>query len=75
MIAWCRDVLEGGLSRPLDTRNLTVCLLDETGVPLRTWSIRNAYPVKWDMDPFQADKDDIIIDKLELACSASLRTL
>ena len=75
LIGWCRDVLEGGLSKPLETRDLTVCLLDETNVPLRTWSFRNAYPVKWEVDPFQADKDNVAIEKLELAYSASLRTL
>ena len=75
LVRWCRTVLEGGLSQPVETKDLTICLLDEAGVPLRAWSFQNAYPLKWEVDAFQADKNPIAIEKIELSYWTSLRAL
>jgi phage tail-like protein len=48
-------------------RTLTVALLDETGVPVRTWILRNARPMKW-TGPTLAAKGggDVAIEELQL---------
>ena len=70
LVRWCEAVLEAGLSQPIETRDLTLRLLDETGVPLRAWSFRDAYPVRWTVDAFQGDKARVAIEAIELVYSA-----
>jgi len=67
LFKWCQKTLEGGLSDRIETRNLTVSLLDAEHNELRTWSISNAYPKSWSIDPLQAEKNAILIEKIVLA--------
>lgn len=73
LVTWCRDVLEGGLSYPVTTKLMRVSLLDEAGQGLRVWSFENAYPVKWEVEPFQSSKNEVAIEKVELAYQFSKR--
>jgi phage tail-like protein len=73
LVQWCKSVLEGGLAQPIETKDLTLRLLDETGASLRTWKFQDAYPVLWLVDPFHADKKAVAIEKIELSYSASRR--
>jgi len=66
LVTWCREVLEGDLAKPLGTQRLQVHLLDERGEPLRSWSFENAYPVKWDVEPFQSNRNEVALEKVEL---------
>jgi phage tail-like protein len=69
LVRWCEAVLEAGLSQPIETRDVTLRLLDETGAPLRAWSFRDAYPVRWTVDSFEGDKARLAIETIELAYS------
>ena len=73
LVTWCRDVLEGGLAWPVTTKLMHVALLDATGQPLRAWSFENAFPVKWEVDPFQSEKNDVAMEKVELSYLFSKR--
>lgn len=66
LVTWCRNVLEGDLAQPISTKPMQVHLLDEKGEPLRTWSFEGAYPVKWDVEPFQSNKNEVALEKIEL---------
>ncbi len=67
LVTWCRDVLEGGLAWPVTTKLVQVSLLDATGQPLRSWSFDSAYPVKWEVEPFQSTKNEVALEKVELS--------
>ena len=73
LVTWCRDVLESGLGWPVTTKQINVALLDETGQPLRMWSFENAFPVKWEVEPFQSSKNEVALEKVELAYLMSKR--
>ncbi|MBL8348242.1 MAG: phage tail protein [Rubrivivax sp.] len=73
LVTWCRSVLEGDLSQPLSTELMHVHLLDEKGEPLRSWSFENAYPVKWDVEPFRSNKNEVALEKIELTYLLSKR--
>jgi phage tail-like protein len=76
LVQWCKAVLEGGLSETITVRDVNVHLLDETGTDiLRHWSFQNAYPSNWVVDPFQADKSAVAIEKIELTYAASTRMI
>lgn len=74
LVGWCRDVLEGDLMLPIKLRSFDVHLLDEDGNPLRSWSIVNAFPVSWTVEAFNATKNEVAIERVELAYHYANRT-
>lgn len=75
LVTWCREVLEGDLARPLSPKTMHVNLLDEKGEPLRGWSFEHAYPVKWEVEPFQSNKNEVALEKIELTYLLSRRVV
>ncbi|MGZ8157301.1 MAG: phage tail protein [Methylobacter sp.] len=47
--------------------NVLVTLLDETGSPISGWLFMTAYPVKWTISDLDADKNQIVVETMELA--------
>lgn len=67
LVLWCKATLEGGLSMPIAPVPLLVSLLDASSLPLRSWSVSNAYPVRWDVDAFNSTKNEVALETIELA--------
>lgn len=67
LVGWCRDVLEGDLAQPIKLRSLDVHLLDAAGDPVRSWSIVDAFPIAWTVEAFGAMKNEVAIERIELA--------
>ncbi|ALT76859.1 MAG: phage tail protein [Burkholderiaceae bacterium] len=73
-VKWCRKVLEGGLNEPIKLASVKVQLINAAGDPLLVWWCRNAYPVRWDIDPFNSTSNEAAIEQIELAyqyCSST----
>ncbi len=75
LIVWCKSVLEGGLSKAIYPKFLHVFLLDEKGEALRVWSFENAYPVQWEVDPFNSTKNEVAVEKITLNYAFSTRVV
>ncbi|MGD1847034.1 MAG: phage tail protein [Salibacteraceae bacterium] len=75
LVIWCKAVLEADLALPVLAQPLVVQLLSETGMPLRAWTLANAYPVKWEVTGFHAQKNEVAIETIELAYNYSMRLL
>ena len=73
LVSWCKAALEGGLVKRIDPMMLQVFLLDEKGEPLRAWSFQNAWPVHWEVGPFQAMRNEVAMEKIELCYAYSVR--
>lgn len=67
LIEWCGDVLDGAFIKPIETMTVEVALMNEEGEPVRVWSFINAYPVSWEVEGFNATKNEIAIEKIELS--------
>ncbi len=65
LVTWCRDVLEGALAAPLATKLMHVSLLDHSGSVLRLWSFEDAFPVKWEVEPFNGQRNALAMKKVE----------
>jgi phage tail-like protein len=52
-----------------------VSLLDESGLPLRVWTFENAYPVQWEVDPFNSTKNEVALEKVTLCYTGSMRMI
>jgi phage tail-like protein len=61
---WCREALENFDIKPT---NITISLLNEKHEPLMTWNVVHAYPLKWSVSEFNAEKSQLAIESIELA--------
>lgn len=64
---WCKTVLEDDLESAIETKDVSVSLLDPDGSPLINWNITRAWPVKWQIAAFKAKDNEIAMETLELA--------
>ena len=64
---WCRRTIQDNLYQPIVPSGILVVLLDPDGAPLKTWSVANAWPVKWSVSDFNAMEGQVVIETLELA--------
>ena len=69
LVTWCKNVLEGGLNKPIETKTVTVELVvgDDEQKPLRTWTFHDAYPLKWEVPALNAKSNEVAVEKLELS--------
>ena len=60
---WWETVRDGTLQR----RTVLIALLDDSGQPVLRWTLREAWPVKWELSELGASKNEVAIETLELA--------
>jgi len=73
LVAWCKNVLEGGLAKAVTPKLLHVFLLDENGQALRAWSFESAYPVHWEVEAFNSTKNEVAVERITLSYAFSTR--
>jgi len=64
LIAWFKDAIENFKFKP---QMITVTLLNSSHVPLEQWVFHNAWPTKWNIDGFDAEKGAIVIETVEFS--------
>lgn len=64
LIGWFRDAIESFVFEP---RMVSVTLLDEESNALMAWNFVNAYPLKWSVSNLDANKNEVVVDTVELA--------
>lgn len=69
MMDWVEDTIQGGLNQKIKPKNLTVSLMGKNGEPLQSWSIVNAYPVKWSLGGLNSGESAHAFESIELAYS------
>ena len=75
LMLWCKGVMEGGLNTSISPRIALVHLLNEHRLPMRVWCFHNAYPVHWEIEPFSSLKNEVAIERIELAYQYCTRVL
>jgi phage tail-like protein len=75
LMLWCKATMEGGLTMGVTPMPVLVHLLDELGLPLRSWSLTNAYPMRWDIEAFISTKNEAAIERIDLAYQYCTRLL
>jgi len=75
IVAWCKSTLENDFAAPIKPRDITLSLLDGEGDPVARWQVSNAYPVKWTVGGFDAMKNELVIEMIELAHAHVRRVL
>ncbi len=64
---WVHSTLEGGFAKPIVPRNVEIILRNEEGEPMYWWICSGAWPVKWNAEPFDSQKNDLAVESIELA--------
>lgn len=64
LIGWFKDSLESFIFAPKD---ITVTLLNANHDPLEQWLFYKAWPVKWNIEGFDAEKGGIVIETIEFS--------
>jgi phage tail-like protein len=59
---WRLSVING----PIDRRNGSIVLLDETRNEVARWNFQNGWPAKWDGPSLRAKGNDVAIETLEI---------
>lgn len=67
LVQWCKSTIEGDFAQAIQPKDITVSLLNEMRLPVAVWSIGNAYPVKWTLGAFDAMKNELAVETIELA--------
>lgn len=70
---WIGATMGSRLSVPILPQNLVVMLLDGGGMPSIAWTFVNAYPIRWETGPLSSQKNEVLIEKLELAYNYFMR--
>jgi len=61
--AWCIDAIENFNYQPT---NMLVSLLNEDHLPVSSWYIKNAIPIKYDITGLNAEQNQIVIESMTL---------
>ncbi len=67
LVLWCKSTLEGGFDETIKTKGVVIMLMNELMAPVATWSVENAFPVKWSTGNFDAMKNELAIETIELS--------
>lgn len=67
LISWCSDTMDNGLSSTIETKDVSVNLLDNEGKVLKKWTFYNAYPVNYSVSDLKSQESEIVIESIELA--------
>ncbi|MDO6589503.1 phage tail protein [Loktanella sp. D2R18] len=67
LVTWCQNTLEQGFGTPIKPQDLLISLLNEEAEPVASWSVTNAFPVKWTTGNFDAMKNELAIETVELS--------
>jgi phage tail-like protein len=66
-VSWCRQSLQNGLAQPLKPIDVQVQLIGADLRPLMVWKCTNAYPVRWAIEGFESQRNEVAIEDIELA--------
>jgi phage tail-like protein len=65
---WAAQSVGSTYGSPIKTQTISVFLLDSYGKAQATWTFLNAYPVKWEVGPFDsANGSKVLTQSLEIA--------
>lgn len=65
-VEWLSSFFNGSITFPIPTISITINLLRNDGTPVYSWNCHNVYPVKWETEPLDAEKNSVLIETLEL---------
>jgi phage tail-like protein len=72
-VIWIKRWLENDFSTFPTTKDILVNLLDADGSPKVSWICTCAYPVKWEAESFDSEKNSLSIESVEFVYQKLIR--
>jgi len=67
LVEWCQTTLDGGSGKPIQMKNISVFLLNQSGQTCMSWNFVNAYPLKWMISDLKSQESSLLIETIEFA--------
>lgn len=64
---WAEQCIGSSLGTAIATKTIIVVLLGPDDKALVSWTFLNAWPVKWEVGPFDSERQQVLTETLELA--------
>ncbi len=68
---WCLNSnIQSLMNKPIKPKDISIQLLDAhagSESPIMTWSLTQAWPIKWEVTGFDAQKSEVVIESIEFA--------
>jgi phage tail-like protein len=55
----------------IEKKDISIRLVDESGSPVITWKLKNAFPTKLDAPSFTADSNDVAVESMEVMADSA----
>lgn len=65
LFVWLKETLYSNFSQAVQTKDITISLLNQLRKPIYTWTCTKCYPVKWEAEPLDAEKNSVLIESVE----------
>ena len=76
LVQWCQDTIMNWLDQSkVVRRQVLVHLLDEKGAPRYAWRFAEAFPVDWKLGAFNARKNEVAMETVQLVYSYWMREM
>ena len=72
-VVWIRNILEGENMNMINPKNILISLLNVEGKTIASWSCQRAFPVKWNLDALDSEKNSVLIETIEFSYTKLIR--
>lgn len=67
LIEWCSACIDEGFANAIQTKDVSLSLLDANGKVCVMWTFYKAYPVKYSVSDLKSQDNGLVIESIELA--------
>lgn len=72
-VLWIKHIMLGNLIQPISPRNIQIQLMNADKAPIYTWLCVNAFPVRWEVDMLDSEKNSVLIETIEFSYTTLIR--
>jgi len=67
LATWCKNTIETDFGSAFVVQDITVSLINISGVKLISWVFESAWPIKWNVSTFNSQENTLAIETIEFA--------
>lgn len=73
-VEWIKHIMQGDLTQIIAPRNIQIHLMNMEKKPIASWLCAKAFPVKWEVEALDSEKNSVLIESIEFAYTTLTRT-
>lgn len=72
---WASQTIGTTLNSGIQTKTVIVTLMSPSQAPVVTWTFMDAWPIKWEVGTFDASRNEVLTETLEISYTTVTRKL